>query len=80
MRNKVIWAGHMVRLDAGKLVKRVEEHQGCQKMGSEQLRWKDCVRRGTRRSGRMKDGEGVGDRKVWKETTERVTRQYFILP
>ena len=25
MRSKVIWAGHMVRMDADKLVKRVEE-------------------------------------------------------
>ena len=25
----------------------------------------------------MKDGEGAADRKVWKEKTERVTRQYF---
>ena len=27
--------------------------------------------------GNMKDGEGAADRKVWKEKTERVTRQYF---
>ena len=28
MRSKVIWAGHMVRMDADKLVKRVEERGG----------------------------------------------------
>ena len=72
----------MVRMDADKLVKRVEErevekHEGCKKRGSGQLRWKDYVWWDTRRSGRMKDGEGAADRKVWKETTERVTRQYF---
>ena len=27
--------------------------------------------------GKMKYGEGAADRKVWKEKTERVTRQYF---
>ena len=27
--------------------------------------------------GKMKDGEGAADRKVWKEKTERVTGQYF---
>ena len=27
--------------------------------------------------GKMKDGEGAAARKVWKEKTERVTRQYF---
>ena len=27
----------------------------------------------------MKDGEGAADRKVWKDKTERVTRQYFYL-
>ena len=27
--------------------------------------------------GKMKDGEGAADRKIWKEKTERVTRQYF---
>ena len=27
--------------------------------------------------GKMKDGEGAATRKVWKEKTERVTRQYF---
>ena len=28
MRSKVIWAGHMGRMDADKLVKRVEERGG----------------------------------------------------
>ena len=27
--------------------------------------------------GKLKDGEGAADRKVWKEKTERVKRQYF---
>ena len=37
VRSKVKWAGHMVRMDADILVKRVEEkgekHQGCKKRG-----------------------------------------------
>ena len=27
--------------------------------------------------GKMKDGEGAADRKVWKEKQKRVTRKYF---
>ena len=65
------WAGHMVRLDADILVKRVEEKgekaSRMQEKGNEQLRSKDCVRWDMRRSGKMKDGEGAADKKVWKE-------------
>ena len=38
-----------------------------QEKGNEQLRSKDCVRWDMRRSGKMKDGEGAADKKVWKE-------------
>ena len=38
VRSKLKWAGHMVRMDADILVKRVEEkgekHQGCKKRGT----------------------------------------------
>ena len=38
VRSKVKWAGHMVRMDADILVKRVEEkvkkHKGCKKRGT----------------------------------------------
>ena len=65
------WAGHMVRMDADILVKRVEEKcektSRMQEKGNEQLRSKDCVRWDMRRSGKMKDGEGAADKKVWKE-------------
>ena len=83
------WPGHMVRMDADILVKRVEEKgektSMMQEKGNEQLRSKDCVRWDLRRSGederwrggKMKDGEGAAVRKVWKEKTERVKRQYF---
>ena len=62
MRSKLKWAGHMVRMDADILVKRVEEKgektSRMQEKGNEQLRSKDCVRWDMRRSGKMKDGEG----------------------
>ena len=75
VRSKVRWAGHLVRMDASKLAKRaeVEKHKGRRKRGSQQLSWEDCVRRDTRRSGEDKRWrERAADRKLWKETTERV--------
>ena len=49
------WPGHMVRMDADILVKRVEEKgektSMMQEKGNEQLRSKDCVRWDWRRSG-----------------------------
>ena len=54
-RSKVKWAGHMVRMDADTLVKRMEEKgektSRMQEKGNEQLRSKDCVRWDMRRSG-----------------------------
>ena len=64
MRSKVLWAGHMVRVDADKLVKRVEErgrkHQECKKRGNEQLIWKECLWWDTRRSGEDERWRGGG--------------------
>ena len=57
MRSKVRWAGVMVTMDADKLEKRVE---GCKKRESEQLRWKDCMRWDTRRSGDDERSGGGG--------------------
>ena len=55
VRSKVKWAGHIVRMDADILVKRVEEKgektSRMQEKGNEQLRSKDCVRWDLRRSG-----------------------------
>ena len=54
------------------------KHQGRRKRGRPQLRWEDCVRRDMRRSGEDERWrEGAADRKLWKERTERVARQYF---
>ena len=78
VRNRMRWAGHLVRMDASKLAKRaeVEKHQGRRKRGRPQLRWEDCVRREMRRSGEDERWrEGAADRKLWKERTERVARQ-----
>ena len=74
------WAGHLVRMDASKLTNRseVKKHQGNSKRGRPQLRWENCVRRDMRRSGEDERWrEGTADRKLWKERTERVARQYF---
>ena len=60
------WAGHMVRMDADILVKRVEEKvektSRMQEKGNEQLRSKDCVRWDMRDQGKMKDGEEEDER------------------
>ena len=71
VRSKVKWAGHMVRMDADTLVKRMEEKgektSRMQEKGNEQLRSKNCLRWDMRRWGKLKDGEGAADKKVWKE-------------
>ena len=80
VRSRMRWAGHLLRMDASKLAKRaeMEKHQGRRRRGRPQLRWEDCVRRDMRRSGEDERWrEGAADRKLWKERTERVARQYF---
>ena len=60
MKSRVRWAGHLVRIDAGKLAKRaeVDKHQGRRKKGRPQLRWEGCMRRDMRGwGGGVKDGE-----------------------
>ena len=40
--------------------------------------WEDCVKRDMRRSGEDERWrEGAANKKLWKERTERVARQYF---
>ena len=57
---------------------RGEKHQGRRNRGRPQVIWEDCVRRDMRRSGEEERWrEGTADRKLWKERTERVARQYF---
>ena len=53
VRSRMRWAGHLVRMDAGKLAKRaeVEKTSRTQKKGRPQLKWEDCVRRDMRSSG-----------------------------
>ena len=83
VRSRMSWVVHLVRMDADKLAKRaeVEKLQGRRKKGRPQLRWEDCARRDMRRSG---EDEGwrelAADRKLWKERSERVARQYFTRP
>ena len=71
VRSWMRWAGHLVRIDAGKLTKRaeVEKHKGHRKRGRPQLRWEDYMRRDMRRSGEDERwSEGAADRKLWKES------------
>ena len=80
VRSRMRWAGNFVRMDASKLAKRAElvKHQVRRKRGRPQLRWEDRVRMDMRRSGEDERWrEGAADRKLWKERTERVARQYF---
>ena len=80
MRSKLKWAGHMVRMDADILVKRVEEKgektSRMQEKGNEQLRSKDCVRWDMRRSGKMKDGERAADKKSMEK--KRIKNDWTI--
>ena len=46
VRSRMRWAGHLVRMDAGKLAKRAEV-----KMGRPQLRWEDCGKEGYEKIG-----------------------------
>ena len=77
MRSKVKWVGHMVRMDADILVKRVEEKgektSRMQEKGNEQLRSEDCVRWDMRRSGKMKDGEEEDE--IWRGGSRKKTMQ-----
>ena len=83
VRCKEKWVGHMVRMEADILVKRVEEKgektSRMQEKGNEQLRSKDCVRWDMRRSGKMEDERwrGGSREKSMERKTERVTQQYF---
>ena len=73
------WAGHLVRMDAGKLAKRAE----VVKTSRTQEKGKAAAEMGgLRDEGYEKIGEderwreGATDRKLWKERTERVAQQY----
>ena len=52
VRSSMRWAGHLVKMDTGKLAKRAEvnkKRQGRRERGRPQLRWEDCVRKDMRR-------------------------------
>ena len=54
------------------------KHQGRRKRGRPQLKWEDCMRRDMRRSGEDERWrEGAADKKLLKERTKRLARQYF---
>ena len=73
--SRMRWAGHLVRVDAGKLAKgaEVEKGKATAEMGG-------LCEEGYEKIGEGKRWrEGAADKKVWKERTERVARQYFSL-
>ena len=70
MTSRMRWAGHLVRMDAGKVAKgaEAEKHQGRRKRGRPQLRWEECMTRDMRRSGEDERWrEGAADKKLWKK-------------
>ena len=78
-RSRTRWAGHLVRMDAGKLAKKaeVEKLQGRRKRGRPPLKWEDCVRRDMKISGedeRWREGwpienYGKKEQKEWLDNT-----------
>ena len=58
---------------------RTAKIEGLREVGYEKIGGRWMMERGKMKDGegKMKDGEGAADRKVWKDKTERVTRQYF---
>ena len=80
VRSKVKWAGHMVRMDADTLVKRMEEKvektSRMQEKGNEQLRSKDCVRWDMRRSG--EDERWRGGQPIKKYGKKRRKNDWII--
>ena len=52
VKNRMKWAGHMVRMKDEILPKRCEtkKQEGCRKRGRPQLRWDDCVKRDLRKA------------------------------
>ena len=74
MRSRIRWAGHLVRMGAGKPVKRaeVEKHQEKGKATAEMGGLRE---EGNEKIGRMTDGER--GKPMEKKRAERVARQYF---
>ena len=70
VRSKVKWAGHMVRMDADTLVKRMEEKgektSGCKK-GERTAKIEGLREVGYEKIGEVERWRGAADKKVWKE-------------
>ena len=83
VRSKLKWAGHMVRMDADILVKRVEEKgkktSRMQEKGNEQLRSNDCVRWDMRRSGEDERWRGGSRYKSMERKNRKSETTIFYL-
>ena len=71
VRSQMMWAGHLMRMEAGRLPKRVEavKEGGHRKRGRPQ--WEDCIKRDVKRQWRKK----AVDREQWKITTTKAVQQ-----
>ena len=58
VRSQMMWAGHLVRMEVGRLPKRAEvvKQRGRRKKGRSQLRWEDCVKRDVKKKEDKKSG------------------------
>ena len=63
MRSRLLWAGHVERMEDDRLQKRAAElrEQGRRRRGRPMLRWEDCVKR---------DVKKTGDEGDWKKKKE----------
>ena len=80
MKSRMRWAGHFVRMDAGKTSKesrggKTSRTQEKEKATGEMGGLRDSSRRQIGEDERCRDG--AADIKLWKERTERVARHYF---
>ena len=72
IRSRLKWAGHVERMDEGRLPKMAMSHvdEGSRRRGRPSLRWKDCVVRDFRNTGEGREGGDwrtlTGDRGRWR--------------
>ena len=73
VKNRMKWAGHMVRMKDDKLPKRseIKKQEGFRKRARPQLRWEDCVMRYLRKAEEdEKWREKTNNTDQWKQFTK----------
>ena len=73
VKNRIKWAGRMVRMKDDKLRKRSEtkKQEGSRKRGRPELRWEECVKRYLRKAEEEeKWTEKANNRDQWKQITK----------